>query len=864
MARNPGEACYDQSQGPGPWACQLEGCVVRLLPQLRRCFGDPFSSFLVVTWLGAPAFGAPLASYEPAEAGAGLTVSRGPNDPGLVVSWPVAGGMGGAPAATEGSHVLKMQWTGEADRKVEVRHDWSQSTFDLPGWLGGVTDIQVDVYIATDSALPQIAGIWDDVFGWTAGSPVPSAKNAWFTMTMNVRHLKLTGLNHIFALLFENLAGNDGVIYLDNLRLAPTRRIRFAGRDWIVKSGHQMGPGPNDYSDSCENVFVDANGRLHLRIVQHESGWLTSEVVLADSLGHGRCSFTVESRADALDPNEVLGLFTWDENAPADHYREFDVELSRWGDPGNANAQFVVQPWDTPGNLHRFNIDYPGGTAPTTHVMHWTASGIAFSSHYGTSCSAPAAGSVIETWTYAGSDNPSPGNEQVRLNLWLRDGLPPVSGAGSEVIISDFRFHPDGPADSDSDGVFDDCDVCPGTIAGVMVDAAGCPALIPGDFDRDGDVDVSDFEVFTSCGSRSMVPHSGTAVCRSADFDNDQDVDPTDFGLFQRCVTGPGIPASPTCAPVAPFCIFVDTLPALRTAIRTAPPGARICLGAGTYEVTESIDIARDDITIEGVGNATFFALAPGTHCPVFVLGEPVPYAPSIRRRGIVLRNLRVRSYRFPDPQPEDELCDVPCREHLRNNGITVREAEDCLIENVTVENSASGGIVLERSCRRIHIRQVESFGHEYDAIAFGGDVQDSTIEKCTLRNNRAAGVSLDLTPRGNRILGCEIRDNEDVGIFMRDSDRNCFTDCLIANNGSHGVYIADGEAAGADAVENAFVNNQYVGNDGHGIWQDGDDSVNNCETGGTFSGNSREPIHNSYPLTAPVITCVIGHACND
>ncbi|MEP0842594.1 MAG: FG-GAP repeat protein [Phycisphaerae bacterium] len=67
-------------------------------------------------------------------------------------------------------------------------------------------------------------------------------------------------------------------------------------------------------------------------------------------------------------------------------------------------------------------------------------------------------------------------------------------------------------ADQDLDGRGDACDQCPNTVPGAVVDAAGCPALTPGDFDRDGDVDM------------------------------------TDFGLFQRCLSGEGVPADPNCA----------------------------------------------------------------------------------------------------------------------------------------------------------------------------------------------------------------------------------------------------------------------------------------------------------------------------
>lgn len=812
----------------------------------------------------SPALGELLAGYEPEEIDSGLSVSAGGSDPGLVVTWPLVGGIGDVPDATQGNHVLKMEWTGETDRKVEVRHDWAGSTFDLPGWLDGVAEIRADVYIATDSALPLIVGIWDDVFGWTPGTPVPWTKDQWFSVSMNVGHVQQTGLDHIFALLFEDLAGDDGILYIDNLRLVPTRRIAFAGYEWIVKSGHWLGPGPNSFSQDCRNVWVDANGRLHLRIEERWGLWLAAEVVLADSFGHGAYAFTVDSRVDALDDNEILGLFTWDDDAPEFNYREIDFEFSRWGDPGNDNAQFVVQPWDTPGNRYRFDIDYASATDATTHVMNWGPSSIAFSSHYGNACADPDPADVIESWTYSGADNPPPGGENVRINLWLRDGLPPVGGSGSEMIISDFRFRPDGPMDSDQDGVFDDCDACSDTIAGVEVDDAGCPPLIPGDFDRDGDVAADDLEVFESCGTGPAVPHDGSAVCHAADLDEDEDVDGADFSMIQACLSGSGVPADPDCTPIVAPCLHVDSLPALRGAIRNAPPDACIRVAAGVYEVTESIEIARDDITIEGVGDETLFVLAEGTHCPVFVIGEPVPFAPAITRRNVTLRSMRIRGYRFPDPQPEDELCDVPCRGHLRNNGITVRQAEDCLIENVTVENAASGGIVLELACRRIRIRNVESFGHQFDGIAFGGDIQDSVIEDSILRNNTAAGISFDIGPQNNQIIDCEIRDNGDVGAFIRDSDRNCFTACLIAGNGADGVFISDGDALDADAVENAFVDNQYVNNGGHGIWQAGQDSIDNCQTGGSFSGNIGDDIHNSFPLDAPVVTCGTMHACND
>jgi len=105
------------------------------------------------------------------------------------------------------------------------------------------------------------------------------------------------------------------------------------------------------------------------------------------------------------------------------------------------------------------------------------------------------------------------------------------------------------PADADGDLVADDLDLCPGTVPGASVDANGCPPLIPGDFNRDGDVDVgpgSDFEKFVACGTGPGVlytnhPPAGCALTPDgqgvfpADFDRDYDVDQDDFSTFQRC-----------------------------------------------------------------------------------------------------------------------------------------------------------------------------------------------------------------------------------------------------------------------------------------------------------------------------------------
>ena len=303
--------------------------------------------------------------------------------------------------------------------------------------------------------------------------------------------------------------------------------------------------------------------------------------------------------------------------------------------------------------------------------------------------------------------------------------------------------------------------------------------------------------------------------------------------------------------PAAKTC--VESVEGLRAAIADSPADATICVAAGTYIVSESIEIARDDVTIVGQGDTTVFQLAEGVRCPVFIIGEPTPFAPTTTRSGIVLKSMRIRGYRSSNPQPSDELCSVFGREYLRNNCITVRQASDCTIEDVTLENAASGGVVLEQTCRNITLKGIKSSGHEFDGIACDGDIQNSRIENCTLHDNDGAGLSFDIGPANNVIIGCTVRDNAKVGVFIRDSRANTFEDCTISGNGEDGVFIADGDNAGAAATDNLFTNNQYRNNGRHGIWQAGANSTGNQVQGGTICGSGATAIEESFPATAPL-----------
>jgi len=214
----------------------------------------------------------------------------------------------------------------------------------------------------------------------------------------------------------------------------PSDVLTFAGYPWTIKSSTSpVGPGPNDFA--ANGPFVDASGALHLRILDTASGWESSEVVLGPTLGYGTYRWTLRGTLTTLDPNVVLGLLTYDNSDTSPTNREIDFEASRFGDAlATTNAQYVVQPWSVPGNLQRITI--PKGVA-TTVSLTWLPGSVTFSGQV-----TRANGTVValQTWSTMSSSVPTTSTEQVHMNLWLDNGVPPTDGKPVNVAITGFQF----------------------------------------------------------------------------------------------------------------------------------------------------------------------------------------------------------------------------------------------------------------------------------------------------------------------------------------------------------------------------------------------------------------------------------------
>ena len=206
----------------------------------------------------------------------------------------------------------------------------------------------------------------------------------------------------------------------------PSPTIDFSGYQWRLRDAPSSRGGPNVYSSS--NISVDEQGAMHLRISKTEKDWMCAEASLTRNLGYGTYEFVVRG-LEKLEPAAVFGMFTYDYASGALHNREMNIEISRWGDPTNKNAQYVLQPYYVANNVHRFSA--PAGTL--TFSLHWEQDRATFRTQRGSA-------NVSEHVFTAGI--PSPGIESIRVVLYVFRAAAVKLQHPMEVVIERVTYFP--------------------------------------------------------------------------------------------------------------------------------------------------------------------------------------------------------------------------------------------------------------------------------------------------------------------------------------------------------------------------------------------------------------------------------------
>lgn len=214
-------------------------------------------------------------------------------------------------------------------------------------------------------------------------------------------------------------------------------RIQWSGREWLVKYGAGRAPGPNRWS--TDNVSVDADGALHLRIARDASGqWSCAEIWSVEPLGWGTYRFDVVGDIDQLPPEAVLGLYNYRRPEGAGQpTSEIDIEIAQWADPAANRGSFTLWGDTTVGGpLSTFSFPLRLFGTYTSHAFDWRSDSVRFESRHGRGPSgAPIATREERPAAGTGSDT-----RPVHLNFWLFQGKPPPRPL--EVVIRRFSYAP--------------------------------------------------------------------------------------------------------------------------------------------------------------------------------------------------------------------------------------------------------------------------------------------------------------------------------------------------------------------------------------------------------------------------------------
>jgi hypothetical protein len=211
---------------------------------------------------------------------------------------------------------------------------------------------------------------------------------------------------------------------------SPSKTLAFSGYQWEIRSTASDRGGTRNVHDPA-NAWTDEAGLFHLRVAKHGEQWTSAEVRLSRSLGYGSYRFVVRD-VSFLEPAAVFSLFTRDDFGPS---REMDIEIARWGQMDNRNAQYVIQPYYVPANTVKFTA--PAGTL--TYWLRWEAGRASFRTLRGAAPNNQSGIVAEHTFT---SGVPTPGDERVHMNVYVYDNKRSPLQNPFEVVVEKFEFLP--------------------------------------------------------------------------------------------------------------------------------------------------------------------------------------------------------------------------------------------------------------------------------------------------------------------------------------------------------------------------------------------------------------------------------------
>ena len=230
-----------------------------------------------------------------------------------------------------------------------------------------------------------------------------------------------------------------------------------------------------------------------------------------------------------------------------------------------------------------------------------------------------------------------------------------------------------------------------------------------------------------------------------------------------------------------------DLMKALGTVDSTRPAKLTINVPANTYVLSDTARINQSNVAIIAEPG-TKIVLANHTNKPVIAVGSQEE-VPTTFIENVYISGLEIDGNKANQDSEQDTQ-----RPWIRNNGIDVRSVRRLVLENVVVHDARSGGAVISWGSSDIHVVKSAFEQNVFDGVAYYASQRIHT-SGCTMRHNKAAGVSLDNDLRNCTFADCIVDGNEDVGIFARHSRELRFNNCAVTSSGNYAAFLSHDEA---------------------------------------------------------------------
>jgi hypothetical protein len=236
------------------------------------------------------------------------------------------------------------------------------------------------------------------------------------------------------------------------LSYPPPDTIVFGGIRWIARNSSERGEPSNSlFSGKSSEVFVDDNGKLHLKVNSRDGYWYSVDIAADTALGYGTYAIFTETKFDAF-PKNVAFEFSIAPDATMDSYTppSLAIQFTQLFENTSISPlrylvanieQAIIQ--ERKERIFRPDEPFRMGGLFSTHAMTWSPRHVEFASYHDHGLPTPYLGAL---WDFTGS--PATGvrvpeitpTSVMRLRAWSAGA--PIGDQPVEIIIKKILFVP--------------------------------------------------------------------------------------------------------------------------------------------------------------------------------------------------------------------------------------------------------------------------------------------------------------------------------------------------------------------------------------------------------------------------------------